>query len=99
MLSKALYVREEAGTQRYNIGTDTPKLCATSRGRVPLASNFLAASTLLQPGDRLFAIAKTVQGLKIIPTRSAALMILSCIKYDAPSGSLCSSACKTLSCS
>src|SRR4029077_16490341 len=25
-------VREEAGTHRYNVGTDTPKLCATSCG-------------------------------------------------------------------
>src|SRR5262249_6303280 len=32
-LSQALYVRKDAGTQRYNVGTDTPKLCATSRGR------------------------------------------------------------------
>jgi hypothetical protein len=38
-----LYVREEAGTQRYNVGIDTPKLCATSCGGVPLANSFLAA--------------------------------------------------------
>ena len=37
------YAREEAGTQRYNVGTDTPKLCATSCGGVPLANSFLAA--------------------------------------------------------
>ena len=37
------YVREEAGTQRYNVGTDTPKLFATSCGGVPLANSFLAA--------------------------------------------------------
>jgi hypothetical protein len=36
-------VREEAGTHRYNVGTDTPKLCATSCGGVPLANSFLAA--------------------------------------------------------
>ena len=40
------YVREEAGTHRYNVGTDTPKLCATSCGGVPLANRFLAALTL-----------------------------------------------------
>jgi hypothetical protein len=27
--SQVLYIREEPGTQRYNVGTDTPKLCAT----------------------------------------------------------------------
>ena len=37
------YVREEAGTHRYNVGTDTPKLCATSSGGVPLANSFLVA--------------------------------------------------------
>ena len=37
------YVREEAGTQRYNVGTDTPKLFATSGGGVPLANSFRAA--------------------------------------------------------
>jgi hypothetical protein len=37
------YVREEAGTQRYNVGTDTPKLCAASCGGVPLANSFFAA--------------------------------------------------------
>jgi len=37
------YVREEAGTHRYNVGTDTPKLCATSCGGVRLANSFLAA--------------------------------------------------------
>jgi hypothetical protein len=37
------YMREEAGTHRYNVGTDTPKLCATSCGGVPLANSFLAA--------------------------------------------------------
>ena len=37
------YVREEAGTHRYNVGTDTLKLCATSYGGVPLANSFLAA--------------------------------------------------------
>src|SRR5258708_29241768 len=41
------YLREEAGTHRYNVGTDTPKLCATSCGGVPLANSFLAALTLL----------------------------------------------------
>jgi hypothetical protein len=40
---RALYVREEAGTHRYSVGTDTPKLCATSSGAVPLANSFLAA--------------------------------------------------------
>ena len=34
------YVREEAGSQRYNVGTDTPKLCATSSGRVPAFREF-----------------------------------------------------------
>jgi hypothetical protein len=43
LLSQSLYVREEAGTQRYNVGTDTPKLFATSCGGVPLANSFLAA--------------------------------------------------------
>jgi hypothetical protein len=37
------YVRAEAGTHRYNVGTDTPKLSATSLGRVPLANSFWAA--------------------------------------------------------
>jgi DNA mismatch endonuclease Vsr len=37
------HVREEAGTHRYNVGTDTLKLCATSFGVVPLANSFLAA--------------------------------------------------------
>ena len=36
------YVREEAGTHRYNVGTDTPKLCATSCGGVPLTNSFRA---------------------------------------------------------
>ena len=35
-LTASPYVREEAGTHRYNVGTDTPKLCATSYGGVPL---------------------------------------------------------------
>jgi hypothetical protein len=47
LLSQVLYVREEAGTQRYNVGTDTPKLCATSRAGVPLSNSFLAAWILL----------------------------------------------------
>ena len=42
-LLQTSYVREEAGTHRYNVGTDTPKLCATSCGGVPLANSFLAA--------------------------------------------------------
>jgi hypothetical protein len=42
-LRNPFHVREEAGTQRYNVGTDTPKLCATSFGGVPLAKSFLAA--------------------------------------------------------
>ena len=42
-LSQTAYVREEAGTQRYSVGTDTPKLLATSCGGVPLANSFLAA--------------------------------------------------------
>ena len=37
------YDREEAGTHRYNVGTDTPKLRATSCGGVRLANSFLAA--------------------------------------------------------
>jgi hypothetical protein len=37
------YIREDAGTHRYRVGTDTAKLSATSRGVVPLASSFLAA--------------------------------------------------------
>jgi hypothetical protein len=37
------YIREEAGSHRYNVGTDTPKLCATSCGAGPLANSFLAA--------------------------------------------------------
>jgi DNA mismatch endonuclease Vsr len=41
------HVREEAGTHRYNVGTDTPKLCATSCAVVPLANSFLAALALL----------------------------------------------------
>jgi hypothetical protein len=36
------YIREEAGSHRYNVGTDTPKLCATSCGGVPLANSLLA---------------------------------------------------------
>jgi hypothetical protein len=39
------YILVEAGTQRYNVGTDTPKLWATSLGGVPEESNFLAALT------------------------------------------------------
>jgi hypothetical protein len=39
------YILVEAGTQRYNVGTDTPKLWATSLGDVPEESNFLAALT------------------------------------------------------
>ena len=42
-LTASPYVSEEAGIQRYNVGTDTPKLCATSCGGVPLANSFLAA--------------------------------------------------------
>jgi hypothetical protein len=42
-LDASPYVREEAGTHRYNVGTDTPKLCTTSCGVVPLANSFLAA--------------------------------------------------------
>ena len=41
--SQTAYVLEEAGTQRYSVGTDTPKLLATSCGGVPLANSFLAA--------------------------------------------------------
>jgi hypothetical protein len=37
------YAREEAGTHRYSVGTETPKLCATSCGGVPLANSFRAA--------------------------------------------------------
>jgi hypothetical protein len=37
------YIREDAGTQQYSVGTDTPKLYATSRGVVPVANSFLAA--------------------------------------------------------
>jgi hypothetical protein len=40
------YILVEAGTHRYNVGTDTPKLSATSLGGVPEESNFLAALTL-----------------------------------------------------
>ena len=40
---RTLYVGEEAGTHRYSVGIDTPKLSATSCGGVPLASSFLAA--------------------------------------------------------
>ena len=40
------YILVEAGSQRYNVGTDTPKLWATSLGGVPEESNFLAALTL-----------------------------------------------------
>jgi hypothetical protein len=40
------YILVEAGTQRYNVGTDTPKLWATSLGVIPEESNFLAALTL-----------------------------------------------------
>jgi hypothetical protein len=40
------YILVEAGTQRYNVGIDTPKLWATSLGGVPEESNFLAALTL-----------------------------------------------------
>jgi hypothetical protein len=43
LLSQGVHAREEAGTQRYNVGIDTLKLCATSRGGVPLANSFLAA--------------------------------------------------------
>jgi hypothetical protein len=35
------YILVEAGTQRYNVGTDTPKLCATSLGGVPEESNLM----------------------------------------------------------
>ena len=44
--SASPYIPEEAGTHRYNVGTDTPKLCATSLGRVPLANSFRAALNL-----------------------------------------------------
>ena len=47
LLPQTSYAREEAGTHRYNVGTDTPKVCATSYGGVPLAKIFLAAPTLL----------------------------------------------------
>ena len=30
LVSQTSYVREDAGTHRYNVGTDTPKLCATT---------------------------------------------------------------------
>jgi hypothetical protein len=43
LLSGPPYVSEEAGTHRYNVGTETPKLWATSFGGVPLAHSFLAA--------------------------------------------------------
>jgi hypothetical protein len=35
------YILVEAGTQRYNVGTDTPKLWATSLGDLPEESSFL----------------------------------------------------------
>jgi hypothetical protein len=51
------HVREEAGTQRYNVGTDTPKLCATSCGSLPLANQHsgtpaLQSSTIARSHDR-----------------------------------------------
>jgi hypothetical protein len=33
------YILVEAGTQRYNVGTDTPKFCATSLADIPVESN------------------------------------------------------------
>ena len=44
---RARYAREDAGIQRYRVGTDTPRFFATSRGGTPLASNFLTYSILL----------------------------------------------------
>src|ERR1035441_352682 len=38
---------DEAGTQRYKVGTDTPRFRATSLGGTPLASNFFADSIRL----------------------------------------------------
>jgi hypothetical protein len=43
LLPQPHYIREEAGNQRYNVETDTPKLCATSYGGVPLTNSFFAA--------------------------------------------------------
>ena len=50
---KVRQARSDAGTQRYNVGTDTPRLWATSRGGTPLASSFLADSILLSVICRL----------------------------------------------
>jgi hypothetical protein len=41
--STSVQLSIDRSTQRYNVGTDTPKLCATSCGGVPLANSFLAA--------------------------------------------------------
>src|SRR6218665_1399328 len=45
--NKARKACVEAGTQRYSVGMDTPRLLATSLGGTPLASSFLADSILL----------------------------------------------------
>src|SRR6516162_2334052 len=53
LLPRAPYVREEAGTHRYNVGIDTPKLCATSCGGVSLVNSFLAGLHLVtESGSR-----------------------------------------------
>ncbi len=41
------YRAEDAGTQRYSVGIETPKFRATSFGGTPVASNFLADSIRL----------------------------------------------------
>jgi hypothetical protein len=60
------HVREAAGTQRYNVGTDTPKLCATSCGGVPLTNSFLAAWILLSVIRRFFLEVKAIDQTGIL---------------------------------
>ena len=67
------YAMVEAGIHRYLVGTETPRLLATSRGGSPLASSFLADLILrtLHPINAIFAwISKRpAPGLSLIGSR------------------------------
>ena len=62
-------MRLEAGNQRYRVGIDTPKVCATSMGGVPATNSFLAAWTLLSVIWR-FAAAKPFRVRSMMSSRS-----------------------------
>ena len=61
LVSQTSYVREEAGTHRYNVGTDTPKLCATLTRPVNFLANVPRTLDLAGSGW-----AQTVSGVRVL---------------------------------